>query len=143
MQVASFSASIREIEDMAAKVKKGIASAPKNKREYVFNGFVNVNLTAEQKEAYRAWDIVDDDVWDGIAQYAVADHKFSLSYNKQNESYNATATATADHPYNAGWAVSAYGSDPYNALRVLLYKLSAVLPDNWAEYQAENRDDFG
>lgn len=141
--VQSFNRSLEDIYTMAAKLKKAVASGKVERKEFVWNGFINVSLTADQKEAYRAWDIEDTDVWDGIAQYAVAGVKIQMSYNKQNDKFNCTGTGQPESGANSGYAISAFGNSPYNAARVWLYKVSAVVPDVWTEYEGAADDDIG
>lgn len=141
--IQSFNRSTQEISDVAAKLKKALASGKVSRKEFEWKGFINVNLTADQKEAYRAWDIADDDVWDGIASYATAGIKIQLSFNKQNDKFNCTGTGQPESGDNSGYAVSAFGNSPYNAARVWLFKLSCVLPDVWTDFVGAADDDIG
>jgi hypothetical protein len=128
---------------MATKLKAAIASKPKKQEEFVWKGFVNVNITADQKEAYKAWDVQDDDVWDGMAQYITAGYKVSLSYNKQNDKFNCTGTGQPESGVNSGYAVSAFANTPYEAVRVWLFKVATILPDDWSQHQNGDADDIG
>jgi hypothetical protein len=143
MAIQSFNRYTEEIYDMATKMKKALASKPVKQQEFEWKGFVNVSLTADQKEAYKAWDIHDDDVWDGLAQYCAAGYKINLSFNKQNDKFNCTGTGQPSSGPNNGYAVSAFANTPYEAARVWLFKVSSVLPDIWSEFKSEDVDDIG
>lgn len=108
-----------------------------------FKGFVNVSLSQQDKEAYVSWDVQDTDVWDGIAQYAEGGYKFSVSRNKQNDHFTASVTGTEDAGKNAGYSVTAFAPTPYEAVRVVLFKVSVVLPPVWADYKPSGADAIG
>ena len=141
--IQSFNQYTQEIFDMASKIKATIASGKAKQQEFEWKGFVNVSLTSEQKEAYKAWDVADDDVWDGIAQYCSSGIKINLSYNKQNDKFNCTGTGQPASGANNGYAVSSFANTPYEAARVWLFKISSVLPDTWSEYKDADMDDIG
>lgn len=141
--IQSFNRTTGELYIVASKLKKAIASKPSARKEFEWKGFINVDLTSDQKEAYRAWDIQDSDVWDGIATYAQSGVKVQLSYNKQNDKFNCTGTGQPDAGDNSGYAVSAFGRTPYDAARVWLFKVSSVLPDVWTDYAGADGDDIG
>lgn len=127
----------------ANELRKGINVAKKDFNSTTWKGFINCTLTQEQKEAFGAWDIQDTDVWDGLASYGEKGYKFSLSYNRANESWLATYVGQEDCGKNAGWAVTGFAHDPYNAARVLLFKVSSILPDNWKDYKPNAIDEIG
>ena len=108
-----------------------------------WKGFITCNLTNDMKEAFSAWDIQDADVWDGLATYGEKGYKFTLNHNKANENWVATFVGGEDSGKNAGWAVTAFARDPYNAARALLFKVSSVLPDTWKDYKATAADEIG
>jgi len=141
--IQSFNRYTQEIFDMAAKIKSKIASGKVRQQEFEWKGFINVSLTSDQKEAYKAWDVADDDVWDGISTYCAAGYKINLSFNKQNDKFNCTGTGQPASGANNGYAVSAFANTPYEAARVWLFKVSSVLPDVWSEFKTEDADDIG
>jgi len=120
-----------------------IGVAKKDFTNGTWKGFVNVPLSAEQKEQYASWDIEDNDVWDGLAAYGEKGYKFSLTYNAGNANWMATYTAQADSGKNEGYAVTGFANDPYSAARVLLFKVSCVLPDVWKDFKPLPQDSIG
>lgn len=129
--------------EMCNKLRGEIGVAKKTFENTTWKGFVNVSLTAEQKEAYAAWDINDADVWDGLATYGETGYKFSLTYNRTNASWVATYTGQDGSGKNEGYAVTGFAKDPYNAARVLLFKVSAILPDVWKDHTPLPSDEIG
>jgi len=140
---ASVNRSFDEYHNRANKLRGELGVAKKTFENSTWKGFVNVSLTAEQKEAYNVWDIQDSDVWDGLATYGEKGYKFSLTYNATNANWVAAYTGTEDAGKNAGYAVTGFASDPYNAARVLLFKVSAILPDVWKDYKPLPQDAIG
>lgn len=132
-----------EYYEMAAKAKAKIAAKQTTKKEFVWKGFVNAKLTEDHRQAFEAWDLQDSDVWDGIATYCEAGYKFNVTYNSGNSSFNCTVTGQPECGDNSGWAVSSFAKTPYDASRVTLYKLHAVLPAVWADYAAEHEEQYG
>jgi hypothetical protein len=127
----------------ANNLRKALNVAKKDFTSNTWKGFISCSLTQEQKEAFGAWDIQDADVWSGLASYGESGYKFSLTYNRGNESWVATYTGQEESGKNAGWAVTGFAHDPYNAARVLLFKVSVVLPDVWKEYKPTALDEIG
>lgn len=140
---ASVRRSFDEYRSSANILRECVGVAKKTFENSDWKGFVNVNLSPEQKESYAAWDIQDSDVWDGLASYGEKGYKFTLTHNKQNDNWVATYVGTADAGKNAGWAVTGFAKDPYNAARVLLFKVSSVLPDVWKDYKGTELDEIG
>jgi len=135
--------SFERYHETANVLRECVGVAKKTFDNADWKGFVNVNLSPEQKEAYAAWDIADADVWDGLATYGEKGYKFTLTFNKGNSNWVATYVGTAEAGKNSGWAVTGFAKDPYNAARVLLFKVSSVLPDVWKDYKGTELDDIG
>lgn len=140
---ASVNRSFNDYHHIANELRERVGVAKKAFENSTWKGFIQCTLSAEQKEAYAAWDIQDADVWDGLASYGEKGYKFTLTYNKQNSNWTATYVGSDDAGKNAGWAVTAFAADPYNAARVLLFKVSAVLPDDWTKYKPQAIDAIG
>lgn len=142
-QMASINRFSEEIFEMAEKAKAAIAREKSAPKEFVWKGFVDVKLSDTDKANYATWDIADDDVWDGIATYCEAGVKIAITYNKQNASFNCAGTGQQGAGENHGYCVVAHAKSPYEAARVWLYKVSALLGDIWSEYKSGKADDIG
>lgn len=117
----------------AFREKYGMAK-PK-KWDGAWKGFVDVKLSDEQREQYASWDVQDVEVWEGLAIFGEAGNKFSLTYNRQNDTWNAAYTCNMEGSPNAGYTVTGFAPTPYEATRVLLFKMQCVLPDDWSDYK--------
>lgn len=140
----SYNRTFEEYYTLAKTTKAALTGKqPQTKGEFTWHGFVNVMLTSEQREAYAAWDVADQDVWDGVATYVASGYKLSLAFNKQNDKFTATLTGQPEAGANSGYAVSGFANDPYSATRVLLFKVACVLTDAWLDYKSDLADDIG
>ncbi len=119
----------------ANKLREALGMAKKDFKQTDWRGFIDVRMSDDLIDQYEAWDIHDSDVWDGLATYGERGYKFSLSYNAQSDNWVASYTGTTVVGANAGFTLSAFAGAPYEAARVLLFKVSCVLPDDWAEYR--------
>jgi len=143
MIMASMNRKFEEYFDMAQKAKKAVAAGKKSLPEFVWKGFVDVKLSEQDKANYTAWDLADSDVWDGIATYCEAGIKIALTYNAQNASYTCSGTGQPAAGANNGYCVNAYAKSPYEAARVWLFKVSAILPETWSDYESGEADAIG
>jgi hypothetical protein len=143
LHMASINRDLEEYYDMAKQARKAIASNTKSLPEFSWKGFIDVKLTEDQKQSYAAWDLADADVWDGVATYCEAGIKIALTYNSKNASFTCSGTGQPASGSNNGWCVNAYAKTPYEAARVWLFKVSAILPDDWSTYEAPSSDDIG
>lgn len=132
-----------EIYDMAQKAKKAIARQQQPASEFTWKGFVDCKLSDVDKGNFAAWDVADSDVWDGIATYCESGVKISVTYNKQNASFNCAGTGQPSSGENSGYCVTAHAKTPYDACRVWLYKVAVVLPQVWNEYEIGDAESFG
>jgi len=139
----SFNRYTEEIHNVAAKVQKKIAQQPQDKREFVWRGFIDVKMSEMDKANMQAWDITDQDVWDGIAQYCEAGVKVTMVWSPQQKAFICSGVGQANAGVNAGWCVTAFAKDPYSAARTWLFKVATMLPADWTEYQQPDGNDFG
>lgn len=109
---------------------------PPNNGKNDFNGFVNYNLTNEDKEFYRAeWLGQHVEVTAQYLQQLVdAGYKITLSYSPQYEAYSATMMCTDKAHRDYGWCLSGKaGADVTEAINVLFFKHYHCLKEKWYE----------
>lgn len=126
---------LADVHEISNELREELGVAKKKYENTDWNGFIDCKLTDEDRAALEAWDVHDGDLWDAIATYGERGYKLSVSYQKQQDSWVAACTGTEHAGKNAGWAVSAYGPTPYDAMRTLYFKLAVVLPDNWTDFK--------
>lgn len=143
MACQSFNNGLEDIMAANRDLKKKLGVKQTVEKDFEWKGFINVNLTSDDKANYAAWDIHDQDVWEGLATYAQSGYKINLSFNRQNDKFNVTFTGQPVCGENSGYAVSGFANTPYDAARVSLFKISTMLPEIWSEYDSSSVDDIG
>jgi hypothetical protein len=127
--------SFARYHEYANNLREALGMAKKDFQSNTWKAFVNVTLTPEHKEALDAWDVADGGVFEGLAVYGERGYKLSVTYSKQSDSWNASYTGMEGCGKNAGYTVSAFAPSPYEAMRVLLFKVATILPDEWTDYK--------
>ena len=100
-----------------------------------FRGYINVNLSEEQKEAWgdyhssaHAWAQFDASVSDGV--------NLSIRYDAKGQCFLASATQRREGSPNAGLVVTARGGEPLISLTRLLYTLAFLgSAERWEDIQ--------
>lgn len=127
-----------------ANVLREAMGVAKKQREFGdWKGFVDCVLDDTAKAQFSSWDLHDGDVWLAMASYLENGAKISISHNRSNGTFVAAVTGTSENKHNAGWTVSAFAPTVYDAVRLLLYKISVVLPDKWHDYESSDGAKWG
>lgn len=98
-----------------------------------FRGFVNLDLSNAQKEAFPAW-LDSQDLGQHLAFYCTGGVVVSVKVDSKSGGFLASATDKGEGSRNAGLATTARARDPLTALQRLLYIL-AILGDDWEASQ--------
>lgn len=118
--------------------------APKAvKKQPEWKGFVNYVLSAEDKVRFNGWGLDDHDLYPLLAGELAAGYKFTCTFNAQNGTYNASFTCNDEANANAGWCLSAFAPDPYNAMKTLLFKHIEVLGCVWGGEKVKETESWG
>lgn len=103
---------------------KGAPRTPKNsgKDDAVFRGYINVDLTREQKEGYDAW-ASSSSFWEALEGQAARGVNLSVKRVPGEGTYIASGTQRDPTSPNAGLVVTARAGDAAKALGRLLFTL--------------------
>lgn len=114
------------------------------KQQVQWRGFKDVRLTDAQRDAYENWDCHDADVYQLAAEAVSSGYKFTCSYNGSNDTYTATITGQSGVGVQAaGFSLSAFAPDWYNAVRTLMYKHWVVLDGDWSKIEVSASERWG
>lgn len=108
--------------------KKTTAAAAAAKAPW--KGFVRLELTEQQWQAFEAWD------WDAIDAigylFSITPDGFKFGVSGRDDG-SYSATLTADHRAGdlAGWCLSAFSEDAMDAARILAFKHLHVCDGKW------------
>ena len=100
-----------------------------------FKGYVQHNLKREEKDAYDAWEVSEEWLWEHVEVMVDNLYKISVSYDKYNSTYQCSATANGVVDGNSGWVLVARAPDCYNAMRLLLFKHFILMESDWSAFQ--------
>lgn len=101
----------------------------------VFRGYININLSPEQKEGYVLW-ASSASFWDALEHQVGDGINISLKREKGGEGFLATATQRRDDSPNAGLCVTARGRDAATAWGRVLFTLTILSKgDRWEDIQ--------
>jgi len=117
------------------KSKPAKAQAP-------FNGFINYELSVEQKTLLKKRDFPSDLIDSEIVRLNEAGYKVSFSSDTYSGGHAAFLVATQQDNENYGWVLSGRGSTPIKALKQLLYKHWELFEGSWPKSLDASREDF-
>lgn len=100
-----------------------------------FRGYINVNLTPDQKAAFDKWsgsasvtEVLNTQVTDGV--------NVSLKWEPKSEVFVASGTQRREGSPNAGLVVTARAAEPQKAFLRLLYTLAYLShAEKWEDLQ--------
>lgn len=100
-----------------------------------FRGYINLNLTDDQKSAFDSWS-GSASVWEAL-EFQVADGvNLSLKQDPKSDGFLASGTQRREASPNAGLVVTARGRDAATAWGRLLYCLTLLSrKEKWEETQ--------
>lgn len=121
----SYSYRLSEVT-MPAKKAQQIKQQP----EYQKIEFVNINLSAQEKQHFKSWYHEHESEIPSLATAFIAQgYKLSLKYDGENECFIATSTCQDETMPNGGKALSSRSDDWIEALALNIYKTDVVSED--------------
>lgn len=94
--------------------------------------FLNMRLTDEQLAEFDALKITPAQILNELNSALLSGFRFSFSYNPDKKTANAMLTDTRPESATHLHALSAYSDDCADALKLLMYKHSAILSHDWS-----------
>ena len=100
-----------------------------------FRGYVNLNLSEDEKERYPAW-AASGAYWEALEGFTEAGVNLSLKRERKTGGFLASGTQRAADSPNAGLCVTARGRDASTALGRLLFCLTILSKkERWEDTQ--------
>lgn len=99
--------------------------------------FLNLRLDDEQMAEMDNTKVTPAQLVTSLAAVIEGGIAFSLNWNKERETANATFMDKREDSDCKGYALSAFGTDVPDALKILLYKHLNVLGGDWRELIAK------
>jgi hypothetical protein len=111
----------------SSEKKNGRAAAGgESDRSAAWQGFVDIDLTLEDKERVREMSLEAEDVLAIVFYFPAEGYKLTISHDAAHSSYVAAATCQVKSDPNAGYTLNGRGAIPEKALNSLWYKHSVI-----------------
>ena len=117
----------RKLDELDARRTAGRERAA----QATWKGFVDVELTPQEKEAVKALIPKVDDVWSEVLRLVFQGYKLTLSYDGRHNSHNASLTCRSEGDPNNGYTLSGRGGTVWSAVCSLWYKHDVALQGHW------------
>jgi hypothetical protein len=118
-------------KDKPVKKSGGVAG----KYDAAFRGYINLNLSDEQKTAYDTW-AGSASLWEALEFHVADGVNLSLKIDARNDGFLASATQRREDSPNAGLVVTARGRDAATAWGRCLYILTVLAhKERWEDTQ--------
>lgn len=124
---------------MAVKSSKSSKKSPPRP----FNGFVQCDLTVEQKTHAKSWIEKHAPNWDMLYKLVDDEYKVSFGYDNYHKTFQCSLTCVANQSPNNGWVLVARAPDCMLAFGMACYKHFMVLEELWTDGGEGKQDDGG
>jgi len=121
-------------KDARAKVE-----AKLSEKDADFLGFLNVNLSDEEKAQFASW-VSSAPVGELLTDLLDDGNVVSLKQDKKGKGYAAAITQRWAGSPNAGYCINMRADEPVKALTRMLFVVSVVLGEDWKESNALRGD---
>lgn len=135
--------SIGDFSDMVYEKLKGARKMARKQAQSRSTDWINVNLTADDKELIENAETTDDQLFGGLLALALGDYEVRLKHQPDKGQYVAFLFPVGDDHPHRGAALSAFAQDPRTALLVLEYKHFEVLGEVWPVGLENSSGTFG
>lgn len=114
---------------MAAK-----QAAKKKSPKIEFQGYLNVNLSAEQDEDFDNWLGGSPDVFKWLFEEILLGYKLGFAEDEFNDGFSASLYAKSAKLPWAGWTLTAWAGSVEEAAALLWYKHHNIANKDWEQF---------
>lgn len=105
--------------------------------------FVDVKLTAEQREEFGGWGQRSGDLVAFLQALADEGYRVGVSWSGEQQAYTVSLTGRSDDNPNKGLCMTSFARTLQTALWLALYKHIVVTDGHWMESAFGSDEDFG
>lgn len=113
------------------------------KPERIFNGYVQCDLTVEQKEHAKSWIEHHQPSFDLLYKLVDDQYKVSFAYDNYHHTFQCSLTCADEKSVNYGWVLVGRAPDCALAFGMVCYKHFEVLKQLWTDGGDGRQDDQG
>lgn len=115
-------------------------SKPSQTSNAAFRGFINYNLTDEDKAAIKRIEFSDSDVVSWLSKSVDSGFKVTFSYDNYNHCFQVIGTPLDRENVDYGVLLTGRGSTPAKAFRQWMYLKDTIIgDDDWSAWLTPNR----
>lgn len=100
-----------------------------------WQGYLNVNLTAEQETEFDVWYVANPELWHLLPDVVLEGYKVSFREDAFNDGYSASMYCENAKVDWAGWTLTAWAADLGEALAFLMYKHYSICNQDWSTFR--------
>jgi len=133
-------------EDQAAAEAPVGKYAPRELGEVEWGGFINCNLSPDQKTDFGEWVVSEDvGVWSLLEDAVTQGLKYGLTWDEQNQCYIATLTGNGCLTINKRFCLTSRAGTYGEATALLMFKHVVLAQGDWGTYRPRTRgfDNWG
>jgi hypothetical protein len=98
-------------------------------------GYVNYTLSEQQLKEYKDWEMEIETFYDQLVTDVVASGvQFSLKYQPDQQAFTVSMTSKPRPDMDCRIVMTTWGNSPLDALRMAIYKWTAVLQCDTSDY---------
>lgn len=105
--------------------------------------FVDVKLTAEEREAFAQWGERDGDLVRRLQDMADSGYRVGVSWSGEQQAYVVSLTCRDPESANSGLCMTSFAKTLVTALWLALYKHYVVTDGRWVEGAFGSEEEFG
>lgn len=107
-----------------------------------WKGFVNYELTDDQKPEVKALALQFETVWDEILDLVASDYKLTVSYDGSRSVWNVSITCRSTKDRNGGLTLTGRGGNFASAAASVVYKHIYGLNRDWSQARTQTGMSF-
>jgi len=114
-----------------------------DKANFTWKGYKNINITSDLEAEVEKFVSDDKNVFHSFNEMLVTGYQIKIYFDEKTESMKAVATCFDGDSVNHGYALSAWASDWYTALAVLIFKHCEIAEKVWEDASVSKINKFG
>lgn len=115
------------------RIQETIHVTRKDRKTVAIIGWVNFNLTEDDKAEITAAEVSVETMLQDIGSLVFKGYRFSMSFDDYSNALQASLVCVNEEDPNCGYAMSARHPDAEMTLRTLMYKFMACSDGPWAD----------
>lgn len=122
---------------------RGKAQQTDNKNGSTMPRFVDIVLTADDREDFLGWELSVEELIRALETLPFDGYRVGLAWSGEQQSYTASLTCRNEASPNNGMCVTSFAKTSWTALKLMLYKHQVMTKGVWVSEVSAALGDFG